>query len=129
MSQTARPPEQTAQTTATQTTVSGGAVLLPAPRGSRTELDCPLFADEGTEGEAAEGAESAEALEKGSRAVSNPRPQAPALCRQGQRVQSWLKDTGLASRVTGNVVLPKCMGSEWPIHGGWLSREKYRLLH
>lgn len=57
------------------------------------ELDCSLLADEGTEGEAAEGTESAEAMEKSSRAVSNPRPQALALCRWGLGVQSWLKDT------------------------------------
>lgn len=46
------------------------------PRDSWLERDCSVLADEGTEGEAAEGPEGAEAVEKGSRAVSSPRPQA-----------------------------------------------------
>lgn len=78
MSQTAKLPEQTAQTTVTQRMVScsawGPASCSLPPRDSSTELVYSPNADEGTEGEAAEGTESAEAMEKGSRAVSNPRP-------------------------------------------------------
>lgn len=93
MSQTAKLPGQTAQTTVTQTMVRWGMWCpAPCPRGT-PGLNCALLADEGTEGEAAEGTESAEAMEKGSRAVSNPRPQALALCRWGLGVQSCLKDT------------------------------------
>lgn len=85
MNQTAKLPEQTAQTTVTRRMVSCSAwdpdSCSLSRRDSSTELAYPPLADEGTEGEAAEGTESAEAMEKGSRAVSNPRPQALGLCR------------------------------------------------
>lgn len=106
MSQTAKPPGRTAQTTVIQTMVSWalGCHSLPSILwGSRAELVSLCFSDEGTEGEAAEGTEGAEAVEKGSRAVSGC-----ALCtvsRWGLCGVGWLSlchRAGLSMGATGH---------------------------
>lgn len=81
MSQTAKPPGLTAQTTVTRTMVSQGTGCCPCPlpHGAPGLSMSPLL-DDGTEGEAADGTEGADTVEKGCRVVSGSGP-VRSVCR------------------------------------------------